>query len=107
MEHTITFQDYGLYMDEDHQTWALLNSRHKKIQTHLISNEYLEGLEILQMDECRIVNLEELSKKLKVINGWTLLPVTGLMPAKDFFCMLIDKKYPITVTIRKPCPHSI
>jgi phenylalanine-4-hydroxylase len=48
------------------------------------------------------VRIEELSRRLESISGWTLVPVTGLIPTKAFFYLLINKKYPITVSIRKP-----
>ncbi|QTE39758.1 aminotransferase class I/II-fold pyridoxal phosphate-dependent enzyme [Mucilaginibacter gossypii] len=102
MKSTTTTQDYSRYVAEDHHTWATLSSRQKKLKDNQISEAYLDGLKVLQMDDQQIVRLDEVSERLEALSGWTLIPVTGLMPTKEFFCMLISKKYPITVSIRKP-----
>ena len=95
-------QNYDTYREEDHKTWAILTQRQKKLQSGKISKEYLDGFEQLKLDETRIVKIEELSERLKSLNGWTLIPVTGLIPTRDFFFMILNKQYPITVSIRKP-----
>jgi (S)-3,5-dihydroxyphenylglycine transaminase len=69
------------------------------------SKEYKNGFKGLNLDPNRIVKIDELSKTLESISGWTLIPVNGLIPTRDFFFMIINKKYPVTVVIRKP--HEI
>jgi (S)-3,5-dihydroxyphenylglycine transaminase len=102
MEKAVIFQDYNSYRSEDHKTWSILSSRHQKLLDGKVSKEYLEGFKKLQLDSNQIVNIDELSDRLDAISGWTLIPVTGLIPTKDFFYMLINKKYPVTVSIRRP-----
>ena len=94
-------QDYSIYEKEDHETWAILTNKARKLCTGKISKEYLNGFEKLQLDENRIVKIDEISERLKSLTGWSLVPVTGLIPTKDFFFMLLNKKYPITISIRK------
>jgi monomeric phenylalanine-4-hydroxylase len=103
MEPTNCFQDYEQYSLEDHHTWQQLMKRLNKLESDSISDAYLEGFQKLKLDDAEIVRIDELSHRLEQISGWTLIPVTGLIPAKDFFYMLINKKYPVTVSIRKPC----
>ena len=95
-------QDYTAYQAEDHKTWATLTKRQRELLSVKISREYLNGFERLQLDEKRIVNIDEISEQLNSITGWSLVPVTGLIPTRDFFFMLLNKKYPITISIRKP-----
>ena len=95
-------QYYGSYRQEDHQTWAALTKRQKQSQDDRISKEYLDGFEQLKLDENKIINIAEVSERLQSINGWTLIPVTGLIPTRDFFFMILNKQYPVTVSIRKP-----
>jgi (S)-3,5-dihydroxyphenylglycine transaminase len=102
MEQNIVSQDYTMYKKEDHETWAILSQRQAALQDGGISAEYLKGCEKLQLDKTCIVKIHELSRRMEAISGWTLLPVTGLIPTKDFFYMLINKKYPVTVSIRRP-----
>jgi len=102
MEHLYAFQDYAVYKDEDHGTWKELNSRQSGMRGASISDEYLKGFEQLALSDHRIVNIAELSERMAAISGWTLVPVHGLIPTRDFFYMLINKRYPVTVSIRKP-----
>ncbi len=105
MKDFIVKQEYDKYSETDHQTWATLCSRQIKLQQGNVSKEYLEGFTSLHLDMDRVVNIEAMSTRLEEISGWTLVPVSGLIPTKDFFFMLINKKYPINVNIRQP--HEI
>lgn len=98
-------QNYHLYTPEDNNTWSILCGRQVKLRKGIVSQEYLKGFDLLQLDHNRIVEIEELSNRMQEVSGWTLIPVTGLIPTKDFFYMLINKKYPVTISIRKP--HEI
>jgi phenylalanine-4-hydroxylase len=91
-----------MYDEEDHKTWSILFKRQNKLHERFICREYLNGFRELQFDMANIVSIDEISERLKAINGWTLVPVTGLIPTKDFFYLLINKRYPITISIRKP-----
>ena len=95
-------QDYKSYSAEDHETWQMLCKRQSALHTDKVSKEYLEGFSKIGVDKTKIVNIDELSKRLETISGWTLVPVTGLLPTRDFFYMIINKRYPVTVSVRKP-----
>jgi monomeric phenylalanine-4-hydroxylase len=96
-----TVQDYTIYNDLDQETWAALNRRHSGLDSECISAEYLVGLSRLELDTEKIIKIEDVSKMLEFISGWTLVPVKGLIPTKDFFSMLISKRYPVNINIRK------
>lgn len=102
MNKIMPSQQYETYLDEDHGTWALLSRRQGAILNGSISREYYHGFEKLQLDRERIIDIGELSRRLESISGWTLIPVSGLIPTKDFFYMLVNKRYPVTVSIRRP-----
>ncbi len=95
-------QNYDSYLDEDHRTWAYLMIRQEGLDAKSISEEYLAGYTQLALDKAKIVKIEELSRRLESISGWTLVPVNGLIPTKEFFYMLINKRYPVTISIRRP-----
>ena len=105
MNNNAVFQDYDAYGPEDHQTWATLYKRQIENNTTTISKGYLNGLNKLKLDGDKIIRIEEMSKRMEAISGWSLIPVSGLIPTRDFFYMLINKKYPVTVSIRRP--HEI
>ena len=102
MPNMIVCQQYSQYSDEDHNTWELLSNRQKTCQNKDVSREYLNGLVALSLDTTRIIDIEDLSRRLEKISGWTLIPVSGLIPTRDFFYMLVNKKYPVNVYMRKP-----
>lgn len=102
MKSYITFQDYDAYTKDDHETWKILCDRQGKLDRDRISKEYHDGFSKLDIDRTNVVRIDEVSKKLEAVSGWTLIPVTGLLPTKDFFYMLINKQYPVTVPIRTP-----
>jgi phenylalanine-4-hydroxylase len=101
MKTSLINQAYNTYTDEDHFVWEELNRRQSALNRNNISKEYLYGLDKLQLRKSRIADISDLSNKLFGFTGWSLVPVLGLMPAKEFFSLIIDKKYPITISIRK------
>lgn len=103
MDHIIVNQHYNQYTPEDFNTWNTLSLRQEKLNdSGLLSCEYVRGFGKLELDAKRIVRIDELSERMKVLAGWTLLPVKGLIDTRDFFFMLVNKQYPITVSVRKP-----
>lgn len=102
MNKVLMTQNYEMYNQEDHETWTKLNERVNQLHDGRISRAFMESFQKLQFDQKKVVNIEELSQRMCAISGWTLIPVTGLIPTMDFFYMLIQKKYPITVYMRKP-----
>lgn len=98
----MNFQDYSIYKDEDHDTWSILCQRQQELHNGALSRVYLDGYKRLGLDRDRIIKMDEVSETLEAISGWTLVPVSGLIPTKEFFYMLINKKYPVTTVIRKP-----
>lgn len=101
MANYLIDQDYKKYTNEDHETWRLLCERQSKLPADKVSKEYLDGFYKLKIDKTKVANIEEISKRLEAVSGWTLVPVTGLLPTRDFFYMIINKRYPVTVSVRK------
>lgn len=102
MNDNLIIQDYLLYTEEDHNTWQILSNRQASLHEGIVSKAYLEGFRKLQLDSSRVVKIEEMSTHMQKTCGWTLLAVDGLIPTRDFFYMLTNHQYPITVPIRKP-----
>lgn len=94
-------QQYENYTKEDHEIWSILFERQTSSIKSYVNKEFIEGLEKLQLDPHKIVNIDEVSKKLFQISGWSLVPAVGLLSYKDFFYLLHAKKFPITVSMRK------
>lgn len=102
MDAYITEQFYDKYSERDHETWRILCDRQSNLDHTKIAKVYLDGFNSLQIDNYKIPKIKEISGRLKEVSGWSLIPVTGLLKPKEFFLMLINKEYPITVPIRTP-----
>lgn len=102
MENYLVKQEYSKYTEEDHKIWRLLCERQSKLTNDKIAKEYVDGYNKLDIDKLKVIKIDEVSNLLEKISGWTLVPVSGLLPAKDFFEMIIGKKYPITISLRRP-----
>jgi monomeric phenylalanine-4-hydroxylase len=102
MNKYITQQFYDKYSNRDHETWRILFNRQNNLDHTKIASVYLDGFKSLKIEGSNIPKIKEISARLKEISGWTLIPVTGLLKPKEFFLMLINKEYPVTVSIRQP-----
>ncbi|MFT5822323.1 MAG: (S)-3,5-dihydroxyphenylglycine transaminase [Crocinitomix sp.] len=97
----VTQQYYENYTGEDHDVWKLLYEQQKELNFAEISKVYLDGLRMLAISKTNIPLIADVSDILMKVSGWSLIPVTGLLDPKEFFLMLINKEYPVTVPIRK------
>lgn len=85
---------------EEDKLWAQLYARQSDLVLHSASKAVKKGIEKLNLHENRVNSICDVSQKLHAISGWTLIPVEGLIPTRDFFFMLLDKQYPVTQTMR-------
>jgi phenylalanine-4-hydroxylase len=97
MNKVLMAQDYEMYNQEDHETWTKLNERVNLLHDGRISRAFMESFQKLQFDQKKVVNIEELSQRMFAISGWTLIPVTGLIPTMDFFTCSSKR------SIQSPC----
>jgi len=42
------------------------------------------------------------NKRLSRLTGWSAVPVTGFIPAREFFRCLAQRRFPTTITVRPP-----
>lgn len=88
------------YTEKNRQTWRrvfrTLHPLHKK---NAISG-YMEGLEDLQITEDEIPQLADVSEQLESITGFRLVPIEGLVKAREFLTSLLNKEFPATQYIR-------
>lgn len=94
-------QNYHLYTPEDHDIWSILYNRQRETVVRSASETYKSGFNLLAIDDQKIVDIEAFNKILKGCCGWHIRGVSGLVPNKEFFDMLINKEFPVTVFIRK------
>lgn len=86
---------------EDH-TWQQLISRQLNNLTDKACDEYLQGLERLQLPQDHIPSLKDVSKVLYEATGWQCAEVPALISFDRFFKLLSERKFPVATFIRRP-----
>ncbi|AZQ62034.1 phenylalanine 4-monooxygenase [Flammeovirga pectinis] len=94
-------QGYEKYTEEDTQVWSILFNRQMKMLPSLAENDFLNGIKTIGFKEEVIPSFKEIDKVLKNETGWSIAPVTGLIPNKEFFELLKAKKFPSSSWFRK------
>lgn len=90
------------YTNEENQVWHELYTRQLPIVTGRACDEYMQGLELLNLPKDRIPQCPEVSKVLRATTGWQLEPVAALIPFDVFFNLLANRKFPAATFIRTP-----
>jgi phenylalanine-4-hydroxylase len=94
-------QCYGDYSVDEHRIWAELLARQRALVAQYAVPEFLAGVDALGLD-ARIPRLEQISDRLRRLTGWQLVGVPGLIPEQAFFAHLAQRRFPVTVWIRRP-----
>ncbi|WP_444897121.1 phenylalanine 4-monooxygenase [Microbulbifer sp. SSSA005] len=90
------------YTDLEHQTWQRLIERQLDVLPGRACDEYMHGLELLDLPKDRIPQLEEISSVLRRETGWEVARVPALIGFETFFGLLADRKFPVATFIRTP-----
>jgi len=89
------------YTAEENATWQTLITRQLPIVQNRACDAYLAGIETLALPQDHIPQCHEVSRVLKETTGWALEPVPALIPFKQFFTLLANKKFPAATFIRR------
>lgn len=94
-------QQWARYTAEDHAIWRTLYERQLPIVERYAAPEFLAGVRALQTPRDRIPRLEDTNRVLSRTSGWQVVAVPGLIPEEHFFAHLAQRRFPVTVWIRK------
>jgi phenylalanine-4-hydroxylase len=86
----------------ENTTWNTLITRQSEIVRTRACPEFLEGLERIGFSKSRVPQHTQINASLKDYSGWEVEVVPALIPAKDFFTLLANKKFPAASFIRTP-----
>jgi phenylalanine-4-hydroxylase len=89
------------YTDDEHQIWHDLITRQIPIVQDRACNEYINGINLLNLPKDRIPQCPEVSKVLREATGWTLAPVPALISFDHFFYLLANRQFPAATFIRR------
>lgn len=95
-------QGYIEWSPEENSTWNTLYNRQSQTIKGRVCKQFLEGLEKIQFPVKRVPQHSEINRSLKAFSGWEVEIVPALIPAKEFFTLLANKKFPAASFIRIP-----
>jgi phenylalanine-4-hydroxylase len=93
-------QGFEHYTEADHRTWLTLYDRQAKLLPGRACDEFLRGLDALDLHDRGIPEFRRLNEKLSALTGWTIVAVPGLVPDDIFFQHLANRRFPAGHFIR-------
>lgn len=94
-------QDYSRYTPAEQQLWMRLYARQSALVPKYTCDEFIEVLRGLNFG-AGIPRFDEINAKLFPATQWTLVAVPGLLPDDVFFTHLANRRFPVSVWLRKP-----
>ncbi|MEM9669766.1 MAG: phenylalanine 4-monooxygenase [Pseudomonadota bacterium] len=94
-------QNWSAYTTDEHAVWDLLYKRQMEVLPGRAADEFLNGLEALDLHKGGIPDFEKMSGELEALTGWRVVPVPGLIPDEVFFEHLANRRFPSGNFIRK------
>lgn len=88
------------YTEQEHRVWQILFERQKKLLSNRACDEFIQGLDELNLSASTIPQLPEVSQILKAKTGWQVAPVAALISARAFFELLAKRQFPAATFIR-------
>ena len=93
-------QHWESYTIEDHSVWGILYERRMRELARTGSRVFLEGAAAIGLNPVTVPRLSEVNRRLGSRTGWNAVPVSGFLPAQQFFECLSKRRFPTTVTVR-------
>lgn len=87
---------------DENQTWNTLIDRQTDIVKTRACPQFIEGLDRIGFSRNRVPQHTEINRRLADFTGWEVEVVPALIPAKEFFTLLANKKFPAASFIRIP-----
>jgi phenylalanine-4-hydroxylase len=88
------------WTEQEDLIWHDLLKRQLVLLQEYACDQYLSGLDYLNLPNDRIPQVNELNQKLQASSGWQVTPVPALIPFETFFKLLAERQFPIATFIR-------
>lgn len=85
---------------EENETWKILFERQMQTIQHRACDEFIAHLAELDLPRDRVPQCPEVSEKLRIKTGWSIVPVPAIIPIQEFFQLLSERKFPAASFIR-------
>lgn len=93
-------QDWHAYTAEEHDIWRALYRRQAELLPRLACREVIDAVRVMDMAD-GIPDFARVNRQLGAATGWQLVAVPGLIPNDVFFNHLANRRFPVTVWIRR------
>ena len=94
-------QGNAAYTADDDAVWNKLITRQQIMIKDRACDEFLQGLDLLNLPQDRVPQCPEVSAILQKTTGWSLEPVPALISFDRFFHLLANRKFPAATFIRR------
>jgi phenylalanine-4-hydroxylase len=94
-------QDWSRYTAEEHALYRRLFERQSKLVPQYACPEWIQAIAALESSK-EIPKFSKISSKLRKTTGWEIVAVPGLIPDEAFFTHLANRRFPVTVWLRRP-----
>jgi phenylalanine-4-hydroxylase len=92
------------YTPEEDEVWRVVSRELATKHQRYACAEYLRGASRLELPAERVPQLREVDEKVHALTGWRIQPVAGLVPTRQFYGSLADRRFLSTQYIRH---HSV
>jgi phenylalanine-4-hydroxylase len=94
-------QDWNAYTADEHALYRRLYARQSVLVPRYACAEFNAALAALDAGN-GIPRFDQVSRKLLAATGWQIVAVPGLVPDEVFFTHLSQRRFPVTVWLRRP-----
>jgi phenylalanine-4-hydroxylase len=94
-------QDWSAYTPGEHALYRRLYERQSRLVPKYACPEWIAAIAGLDAAG-EIPRFDAVSRKLRPATGWEIVAVPGLIPDDAFFTHLANRRFPLTVWLRKP-----
>jgi phenylalanine-4-hydroxylase len=83
----------------DNDVWKILYNKRISSLQETACKQYLNGLNVLKIYE-DLPTVDNVNETLYPITGWKIYPVSGFLPADEFFSLLSQRLFPAVTSVR-------
>jgi phenylalanine-4-hydroxylase len=88
------------YTDAEHEVWRTVCRELAPKHERYAIREYRDAKAAVNMPTDAIPNLDDISERLAPLGGWGYVPAAGLVPLREFYESLGDKRFHSTEYVR-------
>lgn len=100
VSHPSDAEGFIAWSEEENAIWADLYARQIAIIQNRACDQFMRGLELLNLPKDKVPQLNDINRVLLAQTGWQVSEVPALIPFEEFFRLLANKQFPVATFIR-------